>query len=531
MTEVSAFRAHKPQRVDNKKTTSTAPVVEYLDDNIGEDVSVSRDEVEDRCKVDFNFLAALAMPEAFIYLWPMIYISCFQMMQDIMGRSRDFSKFALGFPRGFAKSTFVKIVVLWAILFTRKKFILILCATGTLAENFVSDVADMLSHPNIVSVFGNWKAEIETDRNGYKKFKFRGRAIILAGIGAGSSLRGIVVKNARPDLMIFDDVQTKEQSESKVESESLERWFWGTAMKAKSPHGCSFFFLANMYPTMHSMLRKLKTNSTWIKFITGAILSDGKSLWEELQPLGQLLEEYQADCEAGHPEIFLAEVMNDENIQNNNLLDVSKVIPNPYELMSPPPIPHGKAIVIDPALDKKESDLVSIGYHEYFHNERTDKLEDVMTDKEEGHFSPGQIISIAIAMGLKKNCSLICVEGGSFQTTLLYWFTQTIQRLGLRGFIFREINHKGQSKNSRVFTLFKQLHSSEVLLHSNIRAAVLNEGREYNPAKTNNVDGLLDVTAYGPLVAARYPQEITAWTNSELDTSNSTEVIEDNSFF
>lgn len=497
-----------------------------------EELGLRTAEVEERCKVDFNFLAAMAMPEAFLYMWPMIYLGCFQILQDIMTRHRDFSKFAIGFPRGFAKSTFMKIVVLWAILFTRKKFILVLCANEKLAKNFISDIADMLNHPNIKSVFGDWTTQVEKDEQGYKKFYFRGRPIILCGLGAGQSLRGIVVKNARPDLMIFDDVQTKEQSDSNAESEALEKWFWSTAIKAKSPHGCSFFFLANMYPNKNSMLRKLCHNSGWISFVTGAILADGKSIWEELQPVSQLLDEYKADCEAGHPEIFLSEVMNDEDIQSNNMLDVSKVRQNPYEKMDVAAIPHGKAIIIDPATDKKDSDLVTIGYHEYYNNEQHGRLDHVFVDVDEGRFSPGQIIMKALVMGLKYQCPLICVEGGSFQSTLVYWFEVFVTKLKLEGFMFREVMTGGRSKNSRVFNYFKSLHASESYLHSNVRAMVIAQGRDYNPLKINNTDGLLDVGAYGTAVPTLYPGEIVAHslvTVNTPDDGNVTEVILDNS--
>lgn len=518
----------------------SAVEVEYADtlmDGEGntQDVGLNKIEAEARAKEDFNFLAAIAMPEDFLYMWPMLYLACFSMLQDIMTRPRDFSKLAIGFPRGFAKSTFMKIVVLWAILFTKKKFILVLCATEQLAENFVSDVSDMLDHPNIKAIFGDWKILIEKDKNGYKKFYFRGRNIILAGMGAGQSLRGIVVKNARPDMMIFDDVQTKEQSLSNAESEALENWFWGTAIKAKSPHGCSYFFLANMYPTKNSLLRKLCRNSSWIKFVTGAILADGTSIWEKLQPLKQLLDEYQADKEAGKPEIFLAEVMNDEDIQSNSQLDTSKVKFNPYEGIMPLPIPYGKAIVIDPATDKKNSDLVSIGYHEYFFNDRHGRIDAVLTDLAEGRWSPGEIIKNALIMGLKHQCPLICIEGGSFQATLIYWFEQLLLKLKLEGFMIREITTGGRSKNARVFSFFKSLHSGEALLHSSVRAQILNEGQEYNPLKTDNVDGGLDVAAYGLDVASKYRAEITAFSLLQLAKpemqSEEMEVVEDNSFF
>jgi hypothetical protein len=48
-------------------------------------------------------------------------------------------------------------------------------------------------------------------------------------------------------------------------------------------------------------------------------------LWEELQPLEQLLREFQNDLATGHPEIFYSEVLNDENASVNSAIDLSKV--------------------------------------------------------------------------------------------------------------------------------------------------------------------------------------------------------------
>lgn len=58
--------------------------------------------------------------------------------------------------------------------------------------------------------------------------------------GTVEVIRGISLKNERPDIMLFDDIQSRVVAESQVQSETLEREMTGTAMKAKSPHGCLF---------------------------------------------------------------------------------------------------------------------------------------------------------------------------------------------------------------------------------------------------------------------------------------------------
>ncbi|MGL5078374.1 MAG: hypothetical protein ACRDBG_21455, partial [Waterburya sp.] len=294
------------------------------------DSNFSKSEVEELCKKSLDFLAGISMPTVIKYLFPAIFHAIWSFLVEHIHKVRDFSKLAIGFPRGFGKTMFIKLFIGYALFFTKKKFILIIAGTHPKAVNIIADIISVLNEPNIKRIFGDWKLNITADRQEFKEFVFRGRKIILAGAGALSDIRGITRNNARPDLIIFDDIQTREEADSSEVSKKLENWMFGTAMKAKSPEGCLFVFIANMYPTKFSLLKKLKRNSTWTKFIVGGILADGTSLWEELQPISQLLEEFKGDMENGTPEIFYAEVLNDEDATVNHLIDLDKIPSCPY---------------------------------------------------------------------------------------------------------------------------------------------------------------------------------------------------------
>ena len=190
-------------------------------------------EVQELARHDLNFLAPLAMPTIFKFMYPAVFLAVWSLLLSTVAKTRDFTQLALGLPRGFGKTTLVKLFILYCILFTGKKFILIISSTAGLAENILADVIDMLNEPNIKKVFGDWKLGIEKDTQGIKKFGYRGRNITIAALGAGTSLRGLNIKNERPDVMIFEDIQTRECADSQVQSDTLERWMVGTAMKAK----------------------------------------------------------------------------------------------------------------------------------------------------------------------------------------------------------------------------------------------------------------------------------------------------------
>lgn len=476
------------------------------------DATFNLREAANAAKASPDFLAGLAMPTIFEYCWPPVFLSIWTWLVELADKERHnttemeelFARLAIGLPRGFGKTTVIKLFVLYIILFTNRQFVLVLSATASHARNIISDIADMLDEPNIKAIFGDWRLGLEQDTQDVKKFGFRGRNIIIAGIGAGGSVRGLNIKNSRPDVMLFEDIQTREDAESQAVSENLYKWMIGTAMKAKSPKRCLTIFIANMYPTPYSILKKLKTNSNWTKFIAGGILEDGSSLWEELQPIEQLLIEYQTDLEAGHPEIFHAEVLNDETAAVNSLLNFNLLPDYPYEDAD---IAEGKFVVIDPSNDKHNSDAVSLGYFEVFDTNKPAAIEIV-----EGRFSPGDTIREAIKLCTKHNCPLVVIEANAYQYSLLYWSDFICEQLGIEGITFVDIYSGKLSKNARILEMFKQYSNGEIYVHERCKAAVHMQMRGFRPLKTDNIDGILDLLTYAPKVVAKFAGLMASYT-------------------
>ena len=486
------------------------------------EVTFNTSEVQETAKNDLDFLAAIVLPEIYRYKFPPVYLAVWSWLTTYVSRGRDFSQLALGLPRGFAKTTLIKLFIVFVILFTKRRFIIVFCENQTKANNIVADVMDMLSSPNIKVTFGDWAVNAETDRQDLKKFGFRGRNIVLMA-GTVETSRGINLKNERPDVQIFDDIQSRDCAESQIQSDALEREMIGTAMKAKSPHGCLFVFIANMYPTKWSILRKLKKNPTWVKFICGGILEDGTSLWEDLQPIAQLMREFENDLASGHPEIFYSEVLNDENASANSLIDLSKL---PEYTVKDDDIPAGNFIVIDPAGSKKTSDLVSIGYFEV-HNGYP-----FLIDVVEDHLSPGDTIREALKFALNHNCRLIVIEGTAYQASLSYWFHFIAeQQMQIRGLQCVEIYPGSVNKNSRIIGTIKAYGAGEFYVHPRCRAQVHTQIIQFNPLKRDNTDGILDLLGYCSRILQEFGEYITSYAYIEHQEWQSLEVPEFNSPF
>lgn len=446
---------------------------------------------------DFNFFAALIDPDQFILLFPAFYLTLFSLLTAF---TKKVERFAIGIPRGFAKTTFIKLLCIWYILFTDRKFILVVGAAEKLAVNTLADICDMLASRNVRALFGDYRLQMEEDTKEQKVFFFRGRNIVLKAIGAGTAIRGINRKSSRPDVMILDDVQRKEDSENKELSDELLKWILGTLMMARSNTGCTYIYVGNMYP-QNCILEKLKQNSQWTSLIVGGLLADGSSLWEELKPAEELIAEYTALKELGHEEIFITEVLNSTDVALPSGIDINK-FPHPPEYMLNEKDAEGSFILIDPSSGKKTGDDCSLELFTVFDGVP------IFTELESGTFSPLETIKAAIAIGLRTNTRLICVEDVAYQGTLLFWFNHYCTEQGISGFYFEPTTPKGRAKNNRIKKGALKILAGEIYLHPRVRSIVCAQYVDWNPLKIDNVDDTIDGIGYVEEVMATYPELI-----------------------
>lgn len=461
------------------------------------DGGVSREAAIEHSRTDLNFLAMICVPFIFKYLFPRIFLGIWQWITANIALEKGFQRLAIGLPRGFGKTIFLKLIVVYTILFSTRKFILVVCNTEQLAENFIADVCDVLDSPNIRALFGNWRLALEKETLHLKKFHYRGRSITIAAMGVGGSPRGLNIKFVRPDFIIMDDMQSKEQAESLVEAARTMSWMMGTLLKTNDPERCLYVFVGNMYPYPGSILKKLKHASSWLTFITAAILEDGESIWPELKPVEVLLSEFENDTELGHPEIFLAEVQNDENAGAKHGLDITLIQPAPDYLLDDQ-APNGW-VIIDPSVGKKKSDDVAIGA---FLVHDKPMFRDIAR-KEDGSmkFDPRQQVAEALKMCFKWNIRALFVESVAYQATLAYWIEFFMKELGIEGIQVIEIYPKAGSKNARIFNTLKTMAKenpdhAEHLIHKSVRSLFVNQAQAWNPLKTDNKDDVLDLPTY-----------------------------------
>ena len=456
------------------------------------DIAIDTHEVYERGRVDINFFAALALPDVCIEPLPMFYVLAWQLLTQRktvdMGR---IMRFALGLPRGHAKTTFIKILICWLIVYDKVSFVLIVCASESLAENLMSDVNDILSSSNIEQVYGSWSGVLGRDRNDLKTAWYHNRSVILAAKGAESALRGLNLKNRRPDLIFCDDVQTKENDKSEPLRQNLLEWLSQTLFKAIATRGDRWIiYVGNMY-SEECILNQLHNNPRWVSLITGAILADGTPLWPALFSLEDLMESFEHDEALGMAAQWFAEVMNDPVAAGNSLLP--HLLPNlPEDIDEELQDPDGAYLTVDPAGFKRQSDdnVISLHYVVDGKNITWDRIfgKDIA--------DPEQLVLKMLTMALEHGASVIGIEDVAYQSTLQFWVTKYMKESNITGITIVPLNPGGRPKEGRILTYIQDLYAQNSYQHPRARPAFVYQATKYKLGKPKQKDDIMDCDAY-----------------------------------
>lgn len=470
-------------------------------------ISLEKSQVAEYLRDDLDYLATTLMPEEAIYAFPPFYKMVWALiLQNLHTLTpSDIFRFALGLPRGNVKTCFLKLLVCYLLIHDYElPFILIVCSTEGRAENFLADVDNMMHTPVISQVYGSWAQAKTRNTMQTKQSNWQGRKLILVAIGAQTSIRGVVVDNKRPNLIICDDAQTKENDESPAERGSLLRWLVGTLFKARAKvEKSAILYIGNMYST-DCILYKFSKMQHWTSLVTGSILADGSILWPELNTLEELLEEYAHDNELGEGATWFAEVQNDPIGAALSLLDIGETVPlfapKEVEYIDTFPI---RFITVDPAGDKATSDDNVVATHVLLEEDKgaTIKIAN-------GKWNPSRVIQEIITQVIEYRVGIVFIESNAYQGTLGYWLRVAMERLDM-DFTIIALPSGRASKFKRIKAWVKQfVHGKWSIEDLDSYNLVTFQLYGYRVNVSDNVDDCLDVCAQAILALSKHYDDI-----------------------
>ena len=483
--------------------------------------SMSDVDVKTKLATDLNFFAHFMLGDTFKFEFPPLLVMVWQVLVQSVAALQDYvgiANLVLGIPRGFAKTTLIKLYVVYCLIFTRHTFIVNVGNIEKNSSNLLKDVSDILDSDIVRLYFGDYDADMVVNQSDFKYFKFYGQKCILRSKGALTSMRGINVDNRRPNIIIMDDVQDEENAKSDIESAKLYDWIFNTLLRTRSPDGSINIYVGNTYPHKGTIITKLAEDPEWISLILGAILEDGSSLWAELHPIQLLLSDYNAAVRAGNEAGWLAEFMNVMDTARNDRFD-KVAMQNNYDSLDPftlslinvpyNPTVDGKFIVIDPASTKKNADEHAVVLV-YIVGSKI-----IVRDVVHKRLTPKEAIRIAVSLAIREGAWTVFIEDVAYQDTLIYWFNEELKTNQLwthlqSTFKLLPINPRNRSKNSRILQLFKQINVGDIVIHPTAQVAVANEGIAYIATKSDNEDNVLDACHYALVAATLHRSDIIA---------------------
>ena len=187
-------------------------------------------------------------------------------------------RIAVAAPRGHAKSTATSFIfVLHEALYERKKNIIIISASETMAKKFLRRIRTELEvNVKLKNIFEDQK----TDKWSETELILKNGTVITA-LGRGAQLRGLISGASRPDLIILDDVEDEELVRSQQRRADLESWFNGSVVPSLDPKTGQVILIGTVLH-MDSLLNRVLDKQFYPEYETrryAALMKDGEPLW------------------------------------------------------------------------------------------------------------------------------------------------------------------------------------------------------------------------------------------------------------
>ena len=214
-------------------------------------------------------------------------------------------RIAWSVPRGHAKSAYLSNVFpVHQIVYKKRKYMLIVSETDSMAQKFVEWVANQLKYnEKLREDFGVLLHENKTsnERDNQEEFVTT-NGIKVQSASMGKQLRGARYGAYRPDLVILDDLESAKNTNTKELREKNLHWFNSVIMPIGDITRTAYIYMGTLVHGQ-GLLPAVLGRSDFRGKIYSAIVSepDNAELWEELE---KILRNQENDDREHDAEVF-----------------------------------------------------------------------------------------------------------------------------------------------------------------------------------------------------------------------------------
>lgn len=440
-----------------------------------------------------------------------------------------FLKKLFGVPREHAKSTLAKLAAILFLKYTDLSFVLYVSKTNGVAKNAIRDIIHWLSSENETRLFGQmkliksseteslWIVEIGTTRPDGALIR---KVCIFRALGSEQQVRGLLVLNRRPEIIIIDDVEDLDNTRTPELQVNLDEWVMGSLLKSRARRAI-VLFLGNMIRKT-TLLARLAKDPEWKPTVFGCLVRNRETrviepLWKGRHTTEALLADYETYKRLGLGHVWECEMMNLTQ-EDVNLQDMSVV-----RIISTPMIEQLEAggIVLDPAFgQEKWHDDSAITVHARLNF----MVQPAIIDSWVGKAREELIFDRMLEMSYRWGLYTWFIEAEAAQRLLIALFDTFIQirRMPREMILMIPITSSKNSKSSRILA-FRNALLGDSYAVSESQQPLLQKLSVYDPNSTEK-DDYEDSAAYGSIIWAQHERVMKArgvqriplslWTNT-----------------
>jgi hypothetical protein len=434
------------------------------------------------------------------------------------GRATDMEhrKDVCALPRDHAKTTYARLAWVKKVYFSPVQFFVYMGSTHSAAASSVESIWNRVTGDQGVAAFGAPYVIKERLSEGYVEFVVTAynpetlepyeKLVIFKALGVGQSLRGMNVRDLRPQYVTCDDIEDETAVKTEEGYLKLKHWFDNTFMRAVSRvQGLSKVFQIGNLIGAKTLLNDNINDPEWRSIRMGVLRRNGDPLWPGQWTKELIRLDIERAKRRGGLSAWFGEMMNIPYNVENALI--------PYESIYFQPRRHpadGREyktfITIDPAISKKTSgDHAAIVLHtidglglpqcsEYVHQRG---------------MSPAVMAQVVKDMCARWNCRVIGCESVQLQAVLLSYFELAFEMDDLFGYDFVPINVGTAHKTARLSTWASAIMDKSYCL-SEGDWGIARQLFAFDIRKDNNDDDLIDACSMGLIMLKDYKQEIFA---------------------
>jgi phage terminase large subunit-like protein len=393
------------------------------------------------------------------------------------GKTFPSNKKVCAAPRGIGKTTIVGTKIAKDIIWRDSPFVTYVTNSGDNAAIQTENIKSNLRTARVKELYGDIKiADFEgaDETFGKKSWVAYGSTIVVPR-GAGQQIRGLNWRGNRPQLLVIDDLEDKDEIQNEANRKKLKEWFFSDLEKCINRFLKNYTFIyIDTLKHEDSLLALLLESDDWDAINLSICDENYKSLDPNYMTDEEIAREVESHREKGGLDEFYREYMNipistEDAVFKGKFFryyeEVAKDDPRCNQLIGnvpfiPPFVTNPNietVIIVDPAktvkLHSAESAIIGISF-----DRSMNRI--IIRDLDAKKFYPDELYEHTFEMAKRLKAKLLAIEVTSLHEFIVQPVKNEIAKRNLN-IEFMELNARGK-KEDRIAMMCSSYRKGEV---------------------------------------------------------------------